>query len=89
MIRPVRPTPIAIMTAPAPMTHLRLKRSTSRPTKGNDSADTNMKAAIARDTVDRVHPRSSVIGFSMRPMANLEPPLKNRTVNPVPRITRL
>ena len=48
-----------------------------------------MNTVTASDRVERLIPRSSDIGFNMRPKANLEPPLKNRIVNPATRISRL
>ena len=46
-----------------------LYRSTSRPASGIARAETSMKAASASDSSDRLHPRSSVIGFSISPKA--------------------
>ena len=64
----------------------RLQRSTSLPTKGIATADTTMNMVTASDSVDRLTSKSSDIGFSISPKAKREPPLKNRTVNPAPRI---
>jgi hypothetical protein len=71
------------------MVYFKLQRSTKRPTKGNATAETTMKVVTARERVDRLTSRSSDMGLSIRPNANLEPPLKNRMKNPVARITQL
>ena len=48
-----------------------------------------MKKVTAKERVDLLQPRSSVIGLSISPKANREPPPKNRMKNPAASITQL
>jgi hypothetical protein len=54
---------------------------------GNANADTTINVVTANDNVDRLTSRSSDIGLSISPKAYREPPVKNKTMNPVTRIT--
>ena len=54
--------------------------------EGSASAETTMYAVIPNDRTDRLHSRSSPMGFSMSPRAERDPPLKKRIANPVLRI---
>ena len=83
----INPMPRPPSMAPIPMVPFKLHWSTSRPTKGRANAETTMKVVTARERVERLTSRSSDIGFSIRPNANREPPLKNRMKNPVVKIT--
>ena len=49
----------------------------------------NVIGLTAKVRVERLHPRSSAMGFSTRPKANREPLPKNRTRKPAARITHL
>jgi len=79
---------MAINTPPATITKRKLNRSARRPVSGRTKADTIMNTVTIADNDDRVQPISSVIGFSINPNANLDPPLKNITTNPAPNITQ-
>jgi hypothetical protein len=61
----------------------------SLPTTGREIADTNIKAVKPKVRVDRLQPRSSDIGLSTSPKANLEPVPKKSTKKPEARITQL
>ena len=54
---------------------------------GKDNAETTMNVVTASERVERLTSKSSDIGFSIRPKAKREPPLKNKMKNPVVRIT--
>jgi len=81
------PTPLS--TAATPIVPFKLHRSTNRPKNGRARAETTMKVVTAKERVERLMFRSSDMGFSIRPKANREPPLKNRMKNPVAKITQL
>jgi hypothetical protein len=48
-----------------------------------------MNVVTAKERVERLTSRSSDMGFSIRPKANREPPLKNRMKKPVAKTTQL
>tara|TARA_B100000678_G_scaffold291065_1_gene306053 strand:- start:1213 stop:1383 length:171 start_codon:yes stop_codon:yes gene_type:complete len=54
---------------------------------GKANADTTINVVTAKDNVDRLTSRSSDMGLSIRPKAYRDPPVKNKTMNPVARIT--
>ena len=74
--------PKATTIPPAPMIKRRLKRSTSPPTAGSETAVTNIKAVTAKVRVERLHLNSSDMGLRTNPKANWEPLSKNRTRKP-------